>query len=117
MKGAAMPTVTVPRSDLTSEEVVSALRDGLGDGYNVLPGKAMGRTMYQAEHDGQPNTIVVGTGGNRLVKAQVTITPRGGQTELRISPGGLTWDWLYNTFGVAQKVKKVLESSPTLSAR
>jgi hypothetical protein len=112
-----MPTVTVPRADLTTEEVVSALRDGLGDSYNVLPGKAMGRTMYQSEHEGQPNTIVVGTGENRLVKAQVTITPRGGQTELRINAGGLSWDWLMNSFGVAQKVKKVLESSPTLSAR
>ena len=112
-----MPTVTVPRADLTTDEVVSALRDGLGEGYNVLPGKAIGRTMYQAEHDGQPNEIVVGTGENRLVKAQVTITSRGGQTELRISAGGLSWDWLMNNFGVTQKVKKVLESSPTLSAR
>jgi hypothetical protein len=112
-----MPTVTVPRADLTPEEVVSALRDGLGDGYNVLPGKAIGRTMYQAEHDGQSNEIVVGTGSNRLVKAQVTVTPRGGQTELRIGAGGLTWDWLMNTFGVAQKVKKVLASAPALSAR
>ena len=32
-------------------------------------------------------------------------------------PGGLTWDWVMNSFGVAQKVKKVLESSPTLSER
>jgi hypothetical protein len=112
-----VPTVTVPRADLTTEEVVSALRDGLGDGYNVLPGKAIGRTMYQAEHDGQANEIVVGTGENRIVKAQVTITSRGGQTELRISPGGLTWDWVMNSFGVVQKVKKVLESSPVLSAR
>jgi hypothetical protein len=111
-----MPTVTVPRADLTTEEVVSALRDGLGEGYNVLPGKAMGRTMYQAEHEGQPNEIVVGTGQNRIVKAQVTITPRGGQTELRISPGGISWDWVLNTFGVARKVQRVLTSSPTLSA-
>jgi hypothetical protein len=106
-----MPTVTVPRPDLTTEEVAQVLRAGLGDGYNVLPGKAMGRTMYQAEHDGQPNTIVVGTGENRMFKAQVTITPRDGQTELRISPGGLTWDLLMNTFGVARKVQQVLAAS------
>jgi hypothetical protein len=112
-----MPSVTVPRADLTTEDVVQALKDGLGDGYNVLPGKAAGRTMYQAEHDGRPNEIVIGTGQNRLVKAQVTITPRGGQTELRISAGGLSWDWLMNNFGVVQKVKQVLTSSPSLSAR
>jgi hypothetical protein len=110
-----MPTITVPRADVTPEEVVSALRDGLGDGYNVLPGMAMGRSVYQAEHEGQPNEIVVGTGQNRVVKAQVTITPRGGQTELRISPGGLTWDLVLNAFGVARKVQRVLASAPNLS--
>lgn len=112
-----MPTVTVSRPDLTTEEVAKVLRDGLGAGYDVLPGMAMGRTMYQAEHEGQPNMIVVGTGSNRVVKAQVTITPRGGQTELRISPRGLTWDWALNNFGVARKVKQVLATSPSLSAR
>jgi len=112
-----MPTVTVPRADVTPEEVVLALRDGLGDEYNVLPGKAMGRTMYQAEHEGQPNTIVVGTGENRVIKAQVTIIPRDGQTELRIRAGGLTLDWITNCFGIARKVQRVLASSPSLSAR
>jgi hypothetical protein len=112
-----MPTVTVPRADLTTEEVVTVLRDGLGPEYNVLPGKAMGRTMLQGPHEGQPNTIVVGTGENRIVKAQVTITSRGGQTILRISPGGVTWDLALNTFGVARKIRAVLTSAPGLSAR
>jgi hypothetical protein len=112
-----MPTVTVPRADLTTEEVVTVLRDGLGDHYNVLPGMAMGRTSIQDPHKGQPNMIVVGTGENRIVKAQVTITPRDGQTELRISPGGLTWDLVLNTFGVARKVRRVLANSPDVSAR
>jgi hypothetical protein len=112
-----MPTVTVPRADLTTEEVVKVLRDGLGAGYNVLPGKAIGRTALQAPHEGGPNTIVVGTGENRVVKAQVTITRRGGQTELRISPGGITWDLVSNTFGVAREIRRVLASSPSLSAR
>jgi hypothetical protein len=112
-----MSTITVPRPDLSTEEVVKVLRDGLGDGYNVLPGMTAGQFAFQGPQEGRPNTIVVGTGGNRLVKAQVTITPRSGQTELRISPGGLTWDRVLNTFGVARKVRGVLESSPSLSAR
>jgi hypothetical protein len=41
----------------------------------------------------------------------VTIIPRGGQTELRISPGGVTWSLLVNTFGIARKVRGVLASS------
>jgi hypothetical protein len=47
----------------------------------------------------------------------VTITPRGGQTELRISPGGVTWDLIYNTFGVARRIRAVLASSPGLGVR
>jgi hypothetical protein len=112
-----MPTVTVPRADLTTEEVVTVLRDGLGAGYNVLSGMAINQLAFLGPQAGQPNTIVVGTGGNRLVKAQVTITRRGGQTELRISPGGVTWDLVMNTFGVARKVRGVLTSSLSLSAR
>jgi hypothetical protein len=112
-----MSTVTVPRADLTTEEVVTELRNGLGAGYNVLPGMAMGRTILQDPHKGRPNTIVVGTGENRIVKAQVTITPQDGQTELRINPGGLTWDLVFNTFGVARKIRQVLVRSPNLSAR
>ena len=111
-----MSTVAVPRADLTTEEVVTVLRDGLGENYNVLPGMAMGRTSLQEPHKGRPNTIVVGTGENRIVKAQVTITLREGQTELRISPGGLTWDLVYNTLGIARKIRRVLTSSPSLSA-
>jgi hypothetical protein len=91
-----MSTVTVPRADLTTEEVLAVLRDGLGAGYNVLPGMAMGRTALQGPHKGRP---------------------RGGQTELRISPGGITLDRLVNTFGVARAVRRVLASSPGLSAR
>jgi hypothetical protein len=111
-----MSTVTVPREDLTTEEVVTVLRDGLGADYNVLPGMAIGQAAFQGPREGRPNTIVVGTGANRLVKAQVTITRRGGQSQLRISPGGISWDLALNTFGVARKVRGVLANSPSLSA-
>ena len=112
-----MSTVTVPRADLTTEEVATVLRDRLGHGYNVLPGMAMGRTALQGPHKGRPNTIVVGTGDNVIIKAQVTIIPQDGQTRLRISPGGITADRLVNTFGIARKVRKALASSPGWSAR
>jgi hypothetical protein len=112
-----MPTVTVPRMDLTTEEVVTVLRDGLGADYHVLPGMAMGQLPFQGPHEGRPNTIVVGTGDNRAVKAQVTIIPRGGQTKLRIRPSGVTVTLVLNTFGIARTVRKVLANSPSLSAR
>ena len=112
-----MATVTVPRADLTTEEVVRVLHDGLGPDYNVLPGMAMRRLPFLAPHEGRPDKIVVGTGDNRVVKAQVTITPRDGQTQLRISPGGFTTTFVLNTFGIVRKVRAVLADSPSLSAR
>jgi hypothetical protein len=112
-----MSTVTVSRADLTTEEVVTVLRDGLGAGYNVLPGMAIGQLAFQGLKKGRPNTIVVGTGDNRLIKAQVTITPRGGQTELQIRPGGITLFLLINTFGIAREIRGALANSPSLSGR
>lgn len=38
-----MPTVTIPRTDITSEQIGAALRDGLDDRYDVLPGMRMTR--------------------------------------------------------------------------
>jgi hypothetical protein len=112
-----MSTVTVSRADLTTEEVAIALRDGLGAGYNVLPGMAIGQLAGQGVKQGRPNTIVVGTGDNRIVKAQVTVTPQGGGTELRIRPGGVTMSLLVNTFGIAREIRRALANSPILSGR
>jgi hypothetical protein len=49
--------------------------------------------------------IVVGTGDNRRVKAQVTITSPGGQTKLRIHPSGITVTLVLNTFGIARSAR------------
>src|ERR1700728_5471292 len=112
-----MSTVTVTRANLTTAEVVTVLRDGLGAGYNVLPGMAIGQLAFQGPKQGRPNTIAVGTGDNRIVKAQVTITPQGGRTELRIRPGGITIDRRVNTFGIAREIRRALANSPSLSER
>jgi hypothetical protein len=109
-----MPTVTVPRGDVTSEEVCKVLRNDLPASYNVLPGMAMSRPGFMSPHQGTPDTIVVGTGGNRWIKCQVTIVRRDGQTDLRISPGGLVSDLVMNTFGVARDVQRVLTDAPSL---
>jgi hypothetical protein len=109
-----MPTVTVPRTDLSTEEMVTVLRDGLGAGYNVLPGMTMGQLPFQGPREGRPGMIVVGTGDNRRVKAQVTITSPGGQTKLRIHPSGITVTLVLNTFGIARTVREVLASRPRL---
>ena len=45
-----MLTVTVPRTDLTTDEVATVLRDGLGAGYHVLPGMGMGQLPFQGHN-------------------------------------------------------------------
>ncbi|MGH3212262.1 MAG: hypothetical protein ACRDNO_31310 [Trebonia sp.] len=96
-----MSTVTVTRKDLTTAEVVTVLRDGLGAGYNVLPGMVIGQLPFRGMRQGRP----------------VTITPRDGQTRLRIRPGGVTLTLIINTFGIAHEIRKVLADSPSLSGR
>jgi hypothetical protein len=98
-------------------DVVAELRDGLGSGYNVLPGMTMGQLPFRGPREGRPNMIAVGTGDNRSVKAQVTILSRGEETELRIRPSGITLTLFINTFGIARTVRKVLANSSSLSAR
>jgi hypothetical protein len=56
-----------------------------------------------------PEAIFVGTGSNRLFKAQVTIdssTP--GRTDVRIVPGGLGWETIVNSLNIARKIRRVL---------
>jgi hypothetical protein len=109
-----MPTVTVPRTDLSTEEMVTVLRDGLGAGYDALPGMTMGQLPFQGPREGRSDMIVVGTGDNRRVRAQVAITSPGGQTKLRIHPSGITVTLVLNTFGIARTVREVLASRPRL---
>jgi hypothetical protein len=92
-------TVTVPRSNVTKEEVSKVLRIGLGPRYHVT-----------AADD--PDAMVVGT--NRVIRAHIRIVPRDNYAEIRVSPGGLVWDRLINTFGIARKVREVLREAPEL---
>ena len=62
-----MFTITVPRSDVTSDEVTGALRHGLGPRYNVLPGAGVNCwNPVGGPRPDRPDTIVVGTGSTRL---------------------------------------------------
>ncbi len=109
-----MSTITFPRSDVTSDEVVDALRRGLGPRYNVLPGTGVNWNPVGGPRPDHPDTIVVGTGSTRLFRAQVRISHDAGETVLRVSPGGLGWPRLTNTLWIGRKVREVLRAAPSL---
>jgi hypothetical protein len=109
-----MSTITVLRSDVTSDEVADALRQGLGPRYNVLPGTGVNWNPFGGPRPDHPDTIVVGTGSTCLFRAQVRISQDHGKTILHVSPGGLSWPRLTNALWIARKVRTVLRAAPSL---
>jgi hypothetical protein len=110
-----MPTVTVPRSNVTIEEVSDALRQWLGTNYNILPATARNWNPVGNPRPDHPNSIVVGTGSARLFRAEVTLSESPGHTELRVAPGGISLPVrLLNRTVIARKVHKVLQAAPGL---
>ena len=57
-----MPTITIPRTDIASEQVSAALRNGLDDRYDVLPGMRITRIPTGSPHAAGPDEIAVGKG-------------------------------------------------------
>jgi hypothetical protein len=112
-----MYTVSIPQADLSVEDVVDALRDGLGPRYNVLPGSQLIRAPFSAPVPGSPDTIVVGIDSNRVWRAQVRIVRLPAGSELRISPGGLLSDFVLNALGIARQTRRVLSRAPGLTQR
>lgn len=110
-----MSTITVPRSDVTSDEVVEVLRRGLGPQYNVLPGVGVNWNPFGGPRPDHPDTIVVGKGSTRVFRAQVRISHDAGQTVLHVFPGGLTGPpRLINRFWVTRRAAQVLRAAPSL---
>jgi hypothetical protein len=107
-----MSTITVARANVTSEEVSEALRDGLGPGYNVLPGMRMARhpffPSFGKPHPDKADVILVGARSNRFRRAQVEIRRHAQQTLIEVSPDGIAWVRLANARGIARKTREVL---------
>jgi hypothetical protein len=115
IKESLMPTITIPRPNVTTDEVSEALRRGLGPRYNVLPGKRMNWSPVGHPRADHPDKIVVGTGSTRLFRAEVTISQHSGQTVLRVSTGGISLlIRLTNRFWITGKVRRVLQAAPVL---
>ena len=110
-----MPTITIPRPEVSTEEVSEVLRRGLGPRYNVLPGKGMNWNPVGNPRAQLPDKIVVGTGSTRLFRAQVTLSRDCGHTDLHVVAGGLTLPArLTNRLWIAERVRRVLQAAPSL---
>jgi hypothetical protein len=110
-----MSTITVPRPDVTTDQVRDALTKGLGAKYNVVPDSDLSLDSIGGPRSGESDSIVVGTGSNRIFRAEVKIARQGGQTVLHVHPGGLSAPLrLTNQFWIARRVRHVLQASPGL---
>lgn len=114
-----MPTITIPRADVTGEEVTEALRAGLGPHYHVTPRMHMPQACFlPAEPNEDPDSILVSVGTSRLsqrfFRLQVTLTRPSGTTVIRIHPGGNTSEYPINALVHARKIRQVLAEAPTL---
>jgi hypothetical protein len=108
-------TITIPRDDVTSEEIVEALRSGLDPRYDVQPGMRMPRSpLLGSPRPDEPEVILVAA--SPMVQTQVRIIHRSGHTDRRVTPGGVLGDLLMNTLGIARKVRKILANASELRA-
>lgn len=111
-----MPTITIPRTDISSEQVSAALRNGLDDRYDVLPGMRISRIPVGSPQPADPDEIAVAKGPTPMVRAQVTIIRQADRTDIRITPSGIAGDLLMNTLGIARQIRHVLLHAPGIGA-
>jgi hypothetical protein len=68
----------------------------------------MAQSSRGKPHPDQADAILVGTGSNRVWRAEVEIIRQGQQTSFNVSSGGVSWIRLVNNRGIARKIHKVL---------
>jgi len=108
-----MSTVTVPRPNITVEEVSAVLRNELGSRYGVTP--SMTSRGLAKEVPSDANSLLVS--GSWFQRANVRIIPCPDRTEIDVSPGA-TYPGLIrliDRIGIARKVHQILEHAPELA--
>jgi hypothetical protein len=94
-----MPQVKVQRRDITADNAAAAIRDALGDGYQVT-----------ADGDRKVNVR-----RNAFIRAQVSMSEEAGGTVFRVRGQGPGFTLLYvtmtavNNMGIAKRVAAAIE--------
>ena len=96
-----MPSVTVQREDVTSDEAIEALRTELGDHY----------TLKRSGGSGDVFTVKTST----MAYAKVHVHRQPGGTKFRVSGGGIIIGRIINEFGIARRVVVAIKQSPGLA--
>jgi hypothetical protein len=91
-----MPTVTIPRADISRDEAMQALTQQLGSGYKVKPG-----------HNAEVFSVEKGT----LSGAKVHMKPNAGSTQFHVHGTGIIIGRIVNEFGIARKVASAISSA------
>jgi hypothetical protein len=107
-----MPTIMVPRSDVTVEQVRAVLQRALGPRYRTTP--SMMATAFGKQVSGDTTTILVAS--NWLERATVRVVSDGKSTKISVSPGATYFGLirLLHRAGLAHKVYRALEDAPEL---
>ena len=106
-------TITVPRSNVTADEVTAVLRGRLGSRYTITPGKrAKG---FGKEVSGDANSLLVA--GSWLERATVEIAGLEHGTEIEVSPGATYFGLirLVHRIGLVRKIHNALAHAPELA--
>jgi hypothetical protein len=109
-----MPTITVPRANVTVEDVSTVLRTKLGPRYQVTPGVT---SRFYHQTPAGPNSALIRRHWFEQASIQVIAGP--GSTEIHVgsaanfTPTAL----LINRVGIIRKVHRMLEQSPELASR
>jgi hypothetical protein len=107
-----MPAVTVPRANVTVEEVSAVLREKLGPRYKITPAVT---SRFHHESPAGADSVLVKR--HWFEQASIRIVPGPDRTEIHIgnaanfTPTGL----LINRASIIRKLHQVLEHAPELA--
>lgn len=104
-----MPTIHVPRDDLSIEEVSGALRQKLGASYRITP--SVTSSGFGKEVPGDANTAVVK--GFWIDRANIRIVSGPNGTDIEVSPGATYFGLvrLIDRVGITRKVHRALQQN------
>ena len=108
-----MSKVSVPRPDVTVDEVSVVLRNALGPRYRVKASVLC--SGFRREVPGDANTLLVE--GSWFERANIRIVANTGSTDIDVTPGATYFGLirLIDRIGLARRVLRILEHAPELA--